>query len=66
MHLGGQALTKTQVHVSATEAIGVLVALIVLAITFGSLLAAGMPIVTAILGVGVTMAGVLSVAAFAT
>ncbi len=65
VHLGGQALTQTTVHVSATEAIGVLVALIVLAITFGSLLAAGMPIVTAILGVGVAMTGVLAVAAFA-
>ena len=43
-----------------------LVALVVLAITFGSLLAAGMPIVTAILGVGIAMSGVLSVAAFAT
>ena len=65
VHLGGQALTQTTVHVSATEAIGVLVALLVLAITFGSLLAAGMPIVTAILGVGVAMTGVLAVAAFA-
>ena len=65
VHLGGQALTNTQVHVSATEAIGVLVALLVLAITFGSLLAAGMPIVTAILGVAVAMMGVLAVAAFA-
>ena len=65
VHLGGQALTQTTVHVSATEAIGVLVALLVLAITFGSLLAAGMPIVTAILGVGVAMMGVLAVAAFA-
>ena len=49
----------------ATEAIGVLVALLVLVITFGSLLAAGMPIVTAMLGVGVAMAGILAVAAFA-
>ncbi len=65
VHLGGSIFTNNQVHVSATEAIGVLVALMVLAITLGSLLAAGMPILTAMLGVGVAMAGVLSVAAFA-
>ena len=64
-HLGGQIFTNKAVQVSATEGIGVLVALVVLAITFGSLLAAGMPIVTAILGVGIAMSGVLSVAAFA-
>ena len=36
-----------------TEAIGLVVAFIVLIITFGSLLAAGMPLVTALIGVGV-------------
>ncbi len=65
VHLGGQIFTNKSVQVSATEGLGVLVALVVLAITLGSLLAAGMPIVTAILGVGIAMAGVLSVAAFA-
>ncbi len=65
VHLGGQIFTNKSVQVSATEGLGVLVALVVLAVTFGSLLAAGMPIVTAILGVAVAMAGVLSVAAFA-
>ena len=64
VHLGGQLFTNKSVQVSATEGIGVLVALIVLAVTFGSLLAAGMPIVTALLGVGIAMSGVLSVAAF--
>ena len=65
VHLGGQIFTSKSVQVSPTEGIGVLVALAVLAVTFGSLLAAGMPIVTAILGVGIAMCGVLSVAAFA-
>ncbi len=37
-----------------TEAIGLVVAFIVLLITFGSLLAAGMPLVTAVIGVAVT------------
>ncbi|MGE5718282.1 MAG: MMPL family transporter, partial [Nocardioidaceae bacterium] len=64
VHLGGSLFANTTVHLSVLEGLGVLVALAVLAVTFGSLLAAGMPIVTAILGVGVAMAGVLTVAAF--
>ena len=46
-----------------TEAIGLVVALVVLVVTFGSLLAAGMPILTALLGVGIGVAGVLSLSA---
>ena len=65
VHLGGSIFTNTTVHLSIVEALGVVVALAVLAVTFGSLLAAGMPILTAILGVGVAMAGVLTVAAVA-
>jgi len=64
VHLGGQLFANKSVQVSPTEGIGVLVALAVLAVTFGSLLAASMPIITAILGVGVSMAGVLAVASF--
>ncbi|MEV0646254.1 MMPL family transporter [Phytomonospora sp. NPDC050363] len=48
---------------SPTEAIGVLIALIVLVVTFGSLLAAGMPLLTALLGVGIGVGGVLSLSA---
>ncbi|PFG34188.1 MMPL family transporter [Sanguibacter antarcticus] len=48
---------------SGTEAIGVLVALVVLFVTFGSLLAAGMPILTALLGVATGVGGVLSLSA---
>ena len=62
VHLGGTIFTSTTVHASLTEALGVVVALVVLAVTFGSLLAAGMPIVTAVLGVGVAMAGILAAA----
>jgi putative drug exporter of the RND superfamily len=40
------------------EALGVLVAMLVLAVTFGSLLAAGLPLLTALLGVGAGMLGV--------
>ncbi|TQL66461.1 RND superfamily putative drug exporter [Nocardioides albertanoniae] len=66
INIGGDAYAATGVHVSATEGIGVLIALLVLAITFGSLLAAGLPILTALLGVGIAMAGILSTAAFTT
>jgi RND superfamily putative drug exporter len=63
VHLGGSIFTETTVHMSLVEALGVLVALVVLAVTFGSLLAAGMPILTAVIGVGVAMAGILAAAA---
>ncbi len=66
VHLGGQIFTTTEVALSATEVVGVLVALAVLAVTFGSLVAAGLPIVTAVLGVGVTMAGMLALASAVT
>ena len=61
--LGGSLFTTTTVHLSPVEALGVVAALVVLAVTFGSLLAAGMPILTAVLGVGFSMAGVMTVAA---
>ena len=49
---------------SGTESVGVLAALIVLVVTLGSLLAAGMPIVTAVLGVAIGASGILAVSAF--
>jgi putative drug exporter of the RND superfamily len=45
-----------------TETVGLLIALVVLAVTFGSLLAAGLPLLTALLGVGVTITGLATVA----
>lgn len=42
------------------EAAGVVIALIVLLVTLGSLIAAGMPIITALVGVGVSMAGLFA------
>ncbi|TNY36844.1 MMPL family transporter [Thermomonospora catenispora] len=58
--VGGDAYQTTGVPVGATELIGVVVALVVLLVTFGSLLAAGMTLVAALLGVGVGLAGLLS------
>ncbi len=51
--------------VGATEVIGVVVAAVVLVVTFGSLVAAGMTLLTALLGVLAGMAGLFLVTAFA-
>ncbi|TFV86265.1 MMPL family transporter [Blastococcus sp. CT_GayMR16] len=59
VEFGGEA-TQAIPAQGAAEAAGVLVALVVLAVTFGSLLAAGLPLLTALIGVGVGMAGVLA------
>ncbi|MGW2016724.1 MMPL family transporter [Streptomyces sp. NPDC001927] len=58
--LGGAALGGGGAQPGAQDLIGVGVAVIVLAITFGSLLAAGMPLLTALVGVVAGVAGVLS------
>ncbi|MFI7065473.1 MMPL family transporter [Kribbella sp. NPDC050124] len=52
-------------EVGATEVIGVAVAAVVLVVTFGSLVAAGMTLLTALLGVLAGMAGLFLVTAFA-
>lgn len=57
---GGDAFASTGVTISATEVVGVVVALVVLTITLGSFVAAGMPLLNAILGVLITMAGIFA------
>jgi putative drug exporter of the RND superfamily len=53
VELGGPAIEHTQPPtLGAATAIGLLAAVIILFVTFGSLVAAGMPIVTALLGLG--------------
>ncbi|MGW0656419.1 MMPL family transporter, partial [Streptomyces umbrinus] len=56
---GGNAV-KVASHGAAAEVIGVIVAAIVLVITFGSLIAAGLSLLTALIGVGI---GFLTLAA---
>jgi RND superfamily putative drug exporter len=58
---GGDAYGTTTVRISATEFIGVAVAVLVLVNTFGSVLAAGMNLLTAIVGIGVGLGGLLAV-----
>ncbi len=60
---GGQIVGGVP-EVGATEVIGVAVAAVVLVVTFGSLVAAGMTLLTALLGVLAGMAGLFLVTAF--
>jgi RND superfamily putative drug exporter len=59
---GGDAYAPSTSPVGPTELIGLGVALAILVITFGSLLAAGLPLITAILGVIGTMTAVMALA----
>jgi putative drug exporter of the RND superfamily len=62
---GGQVFQDNTFGITITEVFGVLFAGVVLIITFGSLLAAGMPLLMALIGVGVAMGGITAVSAFA-
>jgi RND superfamily putative drug exporter len=68
---GGASLAYSGLVASAeggvdwTEIAGMAIAFIVLAITFGAIVAAGVPLVTAIIGVTVASSSILVVAAFA-
>lgn len=56
--------SQTQPEMGMTsELIGIAVALVVLVLTFGTLVAAGMPLVTAVLGVGIGLSGVTAMTA---
>ncbi|WP_210592400.1 MMPL family transporter [Streptomyces sp. GESEQ-35] len=60
--VGGSVFGSKGVHVGPSEIIGVAVALLVLVVTFGSLLAAGMALLPALIGVAVGLAGLLALA----
>ncbi|MGW0912943.1 MMPL family transporter [Streptomyces sp. NPDC002784] len=57
---GGTALEDGGGPGGAAEAIGIAIAAVVLLVTFGSLAAAGLPLLTAVIGVGVSMATILA------
>ncbi|MDO5721142.1 MAG: MMPL family transporter [Actinomycetaceae bacterium] len=63
VHVGGNIMSTTEVPLSATEAAGVALALVVLALTFGSFIAASVPIISAITGVAIAMVIVMLIAA---
>ncbi|MET9733153.1 MMPL family transporter [Streptomyces sp. NPDC006458] len=61
VEIGGDALQATP-ETGSTEVIGIAVAAVVLVITFGSLLAAGLPLLTAIIGVGIGVSTITALA----
>ncbi|MBM7172798.1 MMPL family transporter [Streptomyces sp. G44] len=61
VEVGGDAL-QAMPETGSSEIIGIAIAAVVLVVTFGSLIAAGLPLLTALIGVGI---GVLSITALA-
>ncbi len=66
VEFGGQVFQDTSFGITVTEIFGVIFAGVVLLITFGSLLAAGMPLFSALIGVGIVIGGILTASAFST
>jgi putative drug exporter of the RND superfamily len=60
----GTAAVENQPESHLGELLGVAVAALVLLVTFGSAVAAGLPLVTALVGVGVGMAGISTLTGF--
>ncbi|WP_435283049.1 MMPL family transporter [Streptomyces koelreuteriae] len=61
VEIGGDAL-QTVPHTGSSEIIGIAVAAVVLVITFGSLVAAGLPLLTALIGVGIGVSTITALA----
>jgi RND superfamily putative drug exporter len=61
VEIGGDALQTTP-ETGASEVIGIAVAAVVLVITFGSLIAAGLPLLTALIGVGIGISTITALA----
>ncbi|SFD02165.1 putative drug exporter of the RND superfamily [Nocardioides terrae] len=63
VEVSGQAMQSMEQGGGSSELIGIAVALLILAMTFGSLVAAGMPILTAGIGVGLGISGITAMTA---
>ena len=63
-YMGGALFAQEFPVISVTEALGVVVALVVLVFTLGTLIAAGLPLITALAGVGVSMTALFIAARF--
>ncbi len=61
---GGDAYAASSSPIGPTELVGLGVALLILIVTFGSMLAAGLPLLTAMLGVITTMTGLMALSSF--
>ncbi|MEU5027742.1 MMPL family transporter [Streptomyces milbemycinicus] len=62
VEVGGNALATQPAAGGAAEGIGIAIAAVVLLITFGSLAAAGLPLLTAVVGVGISIASIMALA----
>jgi RND superfamily putative drug exporter len=63
VEMGGDALVE-EFEQGGEELIGLLVAAVVLIITFGSLIAAGLPLLNAIIGIGITISAITAATGF--
>ncbi|MFJ9620666.1 MMPL family transporter [Streptomyces sp. NPDC101181] len=61
VEIGGDAL-QVMPHTGTAEVIGVAIAAVVLVIAFGSLVAAGLPLITALVGVGIGVGSITALA----
>ncbi|MEU1413222.1 MMPL family transporter [Streptomyces sp. NPDC005731] len=61
VEIGGDALSAVP-ETGATEVIGIAIAAVVLVVTFGSLVAAGLPLLTALIGVGIGVSTITALA----
>ncbi len=57
--VGGQLFSQSATGISITELLGIVIAYFVLLVAFGSFVAAGLPLITALLGVGASLSIVL-------
>jgi RND superfamily putative drug exporter len=64
--MGGQLFSQSAAGISVTELLGILVAFVVLAFTFVSLLLAAMPLITALLGVAVSLSIIVAMTSVTT
>jgi RND superfamily putative drug exporter len=64
--LGGELFATELPTVTLTEAVGVIIALLVLIVTFRSFVLAGLPLLVALIGVGVSLLGIVAATQWAT
>jgi RND superfamily putative drug exporter len=64
VEFGGDVIPGQAEHGSSSEVIGLIVAVVVLLVSFGSVLAMGLPLITALIGLGVGLMGITLMSAF--
>lgn len=64
VEFGGEVIPGAEIEPPSSEAIGLAVAVVVLLVSFGSVLAMGLPLLTALIGLGVGLTGITLLSAF--